>query len=93
MEKIPLEIKVKIIEKLLGYSIIRIGNPRITIPEFKFAITSVKMNGNFRLKKAQWYRIAKELESEKIIKLHGTTPIEIIYKKPLIEKIKESLTL
>jgi len=92
MESIPKEIKIKIIEKLLGYEVMRIDNPKVTIPEFKFIITSVKIKGNFRIKKAQWFRIAKDLERENIIRLHGTTPIEIIYKKPLIEKIKDSMT-
>jgi len=70
----------------------RIDNPKVTIPEFKFIITSVKMNGNFRVKKAQWFRIAKDLERENIIRLHGTNPIEVIYKKSLGSRLKDSLT-
>lgn len=92
MESIPKEIKIKIIEKLFGYGFMRIGNPKVTIPEFKYIITRIQTKGNFRIKKAQWFRIAKDLERENIIRLHGQNPIEIIYKKPLIEKIKDSLT-
>lgn len=92
MESIPKEIKIKIIEKLFGYDFMRIGNPKITIPEFKFIITRIQTKGNFRVRKAQWFSIAKDLERENVIRLHGTNPIEIIYKKSLASRIKDSLT-
>lgn len=84
--EIPEEIKTKIIEKIQGMAYIRFLNKQkinITIPEFKFIISSVKMKGNskFRIKKNQWFYLAKELEKEGLIKLHGFNPIEIKIKK------------
>jgi hypothetical protein len=67
LEKIPDEIKIKIMGKMLGMVYVRSLedlNPRITVPEFKFII------GSFRIKKGNWYAIAKEFENEKFIKLY-----------------------
>jgi hypothetical protein len=75
MEKIPDEIKVKIIGKVLGMFYVRSlekQNPNITIPEFKYIIT------RYSLKKKQWFILAKELEKDGIVKLHGGNPIEIL---------------
>jgi hypothetical protein len=93
---IPVEIKIKIQEKLYGMAYVRsLENypPKITIPEFKFIITSVKLKDNFRIRKNLWFKMAKEFEKQGILKLHGTNPIEIIIRKPLAEHIRESLEL
>jgi hypothetical protein len=66
MERINEDVKIKIIEKLHGMVLIRSlenTNPKITVPEFKFII------GVYRIRKEDWYVFAKELESEKVIKL------------------------
>jgi len=86
-KKIPLETKNKLIGKLYGIYLLRSINekPKITVPEFKFMI------GVLKIKKKQWFYIAKELEKDGIIKLHGNRNIEI--QKEFIKKIKSSLTL
>ena len=75
MEKIPDEMKIKIIEKMRGMVYVRSLEklePKITIPEFKFIIASIKLKGNsiFRLKKENWYDLAIELEKENVIRLY-----------------------
>lgn len=75
METIPTEIKIKIVGKIKGIFIVKNlhdQKPRITIPEFKYIIT------RYSLRKTQWFVVAKELEKDNIIKLHGGNPIEIL---------------
>lgn len=73
--EITKEIKIKIVGKLYGIYIIKNlqrEKTKITIPEFKFIL------GSFKIKKKNWFSIAKELEKDEIIKLHGGNPIEIL---------------
>lgn len=65
---------IKIIEKLNGFYLTKktlLEEPRLAIPEFKFVI------GVFKVQKSQWYPLAKRLEGEGYIRLHGMNPIEI----------------
>ena len=46
--------------------------PIVTIPEFKF------MLGTFRIKEGQWFSIAKYLEDEGYMQLHGGNPMVVV---------------
>lgn len=68
------EIREKIIEKIYGMGIVRSMNGQktsITIPEFKFILSG------WRIKKKLWFRIAKDLEKDNLIKLRCHCPIII----------------
>jgi hypothetical protein len=75
MEKIPDEIKIKIIEKIRGMVYVRKLEQlpsEITISEFKYIIT------RYSIGKKQWFQLARELEKNDVIKLHGWHPIEVL---------------
>lgn len=75
---IPDKIKIKIQEKLYGMAYVRKLEKlpsEITISEFKYIIT------RYSIKKKHWFKLAKNLEKDGIIKLHGWHPIEVNIRK------------
>lgn len=71
---ISAEVKEKIISKIYGMGIVRSmngGEPSMSVPEFKFII------GSYRVKKKNWFKIAKEFEKEGIIILRAFRLIRI----------------
>lgn len=64
----------KIVDKIYSIALTKIiiGDlPRISVPEFKYAIT------RHGVKKKAWYDIARFLESERMGKLHGHRFFEV----------------
>ena len=74
---IPEETRIKILEKIYGICYVRkleSKKAEISIPEFKFII------GVYRVKKEEWFNLAKEFEKEKIFTLHYQNPIGVNIK-------------
>lgn len=82
MEKISDEIKVKIIEKIYGMVYVRsleTQDSKITIPEFRYIV------GVLRIGRKDWFKVAKELEKDGIIKLHRNRYLEVLRNKAFVK--------
>jgi hypothetical protein len=75
VEGVKAEVLEKIISKLMGQAYVRYleyKKPIVTIPEFKFMI------GTYRIKKSNWYHIAKHLQDEGYIHLRRNNSFIVI---------------